>query len=47
MTVSPLDMVTPAQPPTYGVRELLFFTVLTAAAYVAGALAVVVIHVVT
>lgn len=35
------DMATPAQPPTDGVRALLAFAALTAAAYVFGALALV------
>lgn len=38
MTLTLSDTVSPAQPPTDGVRELLAFVAVTAAAYVCGAL---------
>lgn len=39
MTLTPPDLVSPAQPPTNGgVRELLGYAALTAAAYVLGVL---------
>lgn len=43
MTLTLLDKVTPGQPPTDGVRELLAFVAVTAVVYLCGVLALAVL----